>query len=136
MTKGTLLGLCAVLLLLAGCSGNGAESATGSAEVKQITDGSFVSDTASGVALVDFWAPWCKPCLRQAPIVEKIAREFAGRVTVGKLNVDKNQQTARKFGIRSIPTIIIFKDGRKVEQVKGVHAQEQLSALLKKYISR
>ncbi|HML96417.1 MAG TPA: thioredoxin [Thermodesulfobacteriota bacterium] len=69
--------------------------------------------------LVDFWAPWCGPCRAIAPSVEEISASYAGRLKVGKLNVDENQQTTMKFGIRSIPTLIVFKGGQAVEQIIG-----------------
>ncbi len=70
--------------------------------------------------LVDFWAPWCKPCLIAAPVLEKMADQYKGRLKVCKLNVDQGRQTARTYGIRSIPTLIIYKDGKPVDQVVGV----------------
>ncbi|MCC6712782.1 MAG: thioredoxin [Candidatus Dadabacteria bacterium] len=69
--------------------------------------------------LVDFWAPWCGPCRAIAPSIEEISASYAGRLKVGKLNVDENQQTTMKFGIRSIPTLIVFKGGQAVEQIIG-----------------
>ena len=69
--------------------------------------------------LVDFWAPWCGPCRAIATSVEEISASYAGRLKVGKLNVDENQQTTMKFGIRSIPTLIVFKGGQAVEQIIG-----------------
>ena len=70
--------------------------------------------------LVDFWAPWCKPCLIAAPVLEKMAQQYKGKLKVCKLNVDQARQTAMKYGIRSIPTLIIFKDGQPVDQIVGV----------------
>jgi thioredoxin 1 len=70
--------------------------------------------------MVDFWAPWCRPCLIAAPVLEKMAGEFAGRLKVCKLNVDQARSTAMKYGIRSIPTLIIYKDGKVVDQIVGV----------------
>jgi thioredoxin 1 len=75
-------------------------------------------------ALVDFWAEWCGPCKMLGPVVEELAKEYSGRVKVGKVNVDKNQSLAEKYGIRGIPTIILFKDGKIVEQLTGVQSKE------------
>lgn len=72
-----------------------------------------------GVAIVDFWASWCGPCQIIAPIVEQLAQEYEGRVKVAKLDVDANQQTAAKFNVRSIPSVLIFKDGEHVDTVVG-----------------
>ncbi len=85
-----------------------------------VTDATFADFVRSGVALVDFWADWCGPCHMIAPTVEKLAHEYAGRVKVGKLNVDENPRTAASFGVQSIPTLIIFRDGRPVDRIVGV----------------
>lgn len=69
--------------------------------------------------LVDFWAPWCGPCRSFAPVLEEISNEFAGRIKVGKVNVDNNQELARKYGVMSIPTIVMFKNGQVVGQMVG-----------------
>jgi len=90
-------------------------------EVKILTDDTF--DTEIGAAkepmIVDFWAPWCGPCRTVGPIIEQIAAEHAGKVSVGKLNVDDNPVTAGKFGILSIPTIILFTDGKPAKKIVG-----------------
>ena len=86
------------------------------ANVIDLTDTNFGETIGSGITLVDFWAPWCGPCMSQGPIVEKVAKTVGDKATVAKLNVDEGQQSAAQFGIRSIPTIIIFKDGEAVQQ--------------------
>ncbi len=96
--------------------------------VKELTDETFqpTIDGATTPVIVDFWAAWCGPCRTVGPIVEEIAGAHADKVTVGKLNVDDNQATAAKFGIMSIPTLILFKDGKPVKKVIGVRSKGDL----------
>ena len=82
--------------------------------------------------LVDFWAEWCGPCRMIAPTVEALAEDYAGRVTVGKLNVDDNPNTAMQFGIRSIPTLLLFKDGEVVDSIVGLADKNRLQAAIDK----
>ncbi len=84
----------------------------------------------SGIVLVDFWASWCQPCLKVAPILDQIAADYAGKVTVAKLNVDDEEATARRFSIASIPTIAIFQDGRLVNRLVGVRPKQAYQAAL------
>ena len=88
---------------------------------KKVTDQSFSTDVlgSSTPILVDFWAEWCGPCRMIAPALDEIAGELDGKITIAKLNVDENGNTAMKYGVRSIPTLIIFKDGEAVEQITG-----------------
>ena len=81
-------------------------------------------------ALVDFWAEWCQPCKMLAPTIEEIAGEYDGRVFVGKLNVDDNPATATKFGIRGIPTLLLFKDGQVVQQMVGVKSKAEIKKII------
>ena len=84
-----------------------------------LTDANFDNQIAKGLTLVDFWAEWCPPCRAVAPTIEKLGDEFDGQVTVAKVDVDANQQTAMKFRVMSIPTVILFKDGEPVELMVG-----------------
>jgi len=84
--------------------------------------------------LVDFWAAWCGPCRMVAPIVDQIANEFDGRVKVGKVNVDEENELAQKYRIMSIPTLMVFKDGKLVDSVIGARSKEDLSKMLEAHI--
>lgn len=94
----------------------------------------FDEITSKGVVLVDFWATWCGPCKRMAPNVEEIATEYKGKVTVGKVDVDECQELATRFGIMSIPTLIVFKDGEKKEVLVGYRLKMQIAQVLDKYL--
>ena len=89
---------------------------------------------ASGPVLVDFWAEWCAPCRMIAPFVDAVAKEFAGRAVVGKLNVDENEPVATRYAVRSIPTLLIFKGGKVVGQVVGAVPRSKLEDELKKHV--
>ena len=98
------------------------------ADVKTLTDANFDSEIADAALpmIVDFWAPWCGPCRMVGPVVEEIAGDHADKVLVGKVNVDENPATASKFGIMSIPTIILFKDGQAAKKVIGARPKADL----------
>jgi thioredoxin 1 len=87
-----------------------------------------------GVALVDFWAAWCGPCQMIAPHVAQLAQDYEGRVKVAKLDVDNNQKTSMRFNIRSIPSLLVFKDGSLVDTVVGLVAKEQLANAVEKHL--
>ncbi|MBK9291391.1 MAG: thioredoxin [Bacteroidetes bacterium] len=106
------------------------------APVQVLNGSNFDQTIANGLTLVDFWAPWCGPCRVIAPIMGSLASDYQGRVTVGKVNVDENQAIAARFGIRSIPTIILFKDGKVVEQLVGVRPKPALEKLLQKHLAQ
>jgi len=97
-----------------------------------LNDASFDDDVvnASGPVLVDFWAEWCGPCKMIAPILGEIATEYAGKVTIGKLNIDENNATPPKFGIRGIPTLLLFKDGKVAATKVGALSKSQLVEFL------
>ncbi len=103
-------------------------------KVVQLTDDSFESDVlkSSTPVLVDFWASWCAPCKAISPVVDGLADEYEGQVKIGKLNVDENPATPGQFGVRGIPTLILFKDGKVVDQVVGAVPKNQLEGLIKK----
>ena len=86
----------------------------------------FEKSIANGVALVDFWAEWCGPCKMQLPIIEEFSGEMEGKATIGKVNVDEELELAQSFGIQSIPTLILFKDGKPVKKLVGLHSKEAL----------
>lgn len=99
--------------------------------VQVVTDATFEEETKEGVVLVDFWATWCGPCRVQAPILEQLDSEVdEDELRILKMDVDENPQTARNFGIMSIPTLLFKKDGQVVKQVAGVHSKDQIKAIL------
>ncbi len=93
-----------------------------------VTDTSFAADVERSrlPVLVDAWAPWCGPCRTIAPMIDELAAELAGRVRVGKLNVDENPATASRFGLRSIPTLLVFRDGHEVDRLVGAHPKADI----------
>ena len=105
-------------------------------EPVELTDSNFESEVLNSElpCLVDFWAEWCGPCQMVGPIVEEIGKEYAGKLKVGKLNVDQNSQTAVKYGIMSIPTLLVFKNGRLVDQIVGAMPRKMLEPKITCYL--
>ena len=103
-------------------------------KVVHLSDDSFENDALKSATpvLVDFWASWCAPCKAISPLIDALAAEYDGKVKIAKLNVDENPATPGKYGVRGIPTLILFKDGKVVDQVVGAVPKNQLEALLKK----
>jgi thioredoxin 1 len=101
-----------------------------------VTDGNFSDEIekGQGLSLVDFWAAWCGPCRMVAPVVEQLAQQFHGKLKVAKLDVDENQQTAMKYNIRSIPSILFFKDGKHVDTVVGAVPKAYLERKIQEHL--
>ncbi len=102
---------------------------------KVLTDANFEAEVlkADKPVLVDFWAPWCGPCRMMAPVIDELAQELDGRVIVGKMNVDENNQYAQQYGIMSIPTFLVFKGGAVVEQLVGVMDKGEMKTRVEKH---
>ncbi|WP_044893045.1 thioredoxin [Bacillus alveayuensis] len=102
--------------------------------ITNVTDQNFAQETSQGLVLADFWAPWCGPCKMIAPVLEELDQEMGDKVKIVKINVDENQETAGKFGIMSIPTLLVFKNGEVVDKVIGYQPKEALAGVLNKHM--
>ena len=103
-------------------------------KLKTLTDSNFDTEIKNGVVLVDFWAEWCGPCRRIAPIVEELAGQYDGRATVAKMNVDENPSVPGRFMIRGIPTLILFKDGQLADTLVGMAPKEDIARMIDKHL--
>lgn len=101
--------------------------------IVDVNDQNFSQETSEGLVLVDFWAPWCGPCKMIAPVLEELDGDMGDTVKIAKLNVDDNQETAGKYGVMSIPTLLLMKDGNVVDQVVGFQPKEALAELVNKH---
>lgn len=103
--------------------------------ISHVTDQTFQTEVEKeGLVLVDFWAPWCGPCKMLAPVLDELDRTAGDKVTVMKINVDENPETAGKFGVMSIPTMILFKDGAPVDKTVGLKSREALETLVNRHV--
>ena len=102
--------------------------------VKVLNTDSFDSQVNSGVTVIDFWAPWCGPCKMLAPVIEQISDEYSGRLQICKVNVDDNQELAARYGIMSIPSVLVFKNGEVVDKMVGSRPKSQIKEMIDKYI--
>ncbi len=107
-----------------------------SEHIRYVTDDAFTAEVLQSPlpVLVDYWAEWCGPCRMIAPILDEVAQEYAGRLTVAKLNVDENQQTPQKYGVRGIPTLMLFKNGNIEATKVGALSKSQLTAFIDSHL--
>ncbi len=102
--------------------------------IKEVTDAEFSAAIANGLTMVDFWAPWCAPCRMVAPVLEDLQKEMGDSISIIKINVDENPATAQSYGITSIPTLLLFKDGQLVDRAVGAGPKDFYKKRIEKYL--
>ncbi|MFZ4571510.1 MAG: thioredoxin [Bacteroidales bacterium] len=123
---GALAGLVGLLILNTRQKMKSLKDVKESDKIKVLTDQNFQNKIKTGLVLVDFWAAWCMPCKMMIPVLNEVAEEAGDKVTIAKVNVDEQKATAAKFGIRSIPTMILFQNGKEVKRIVGVKTKDYL----------
>lgn len=104
--------------------------------VKDITDSTFDTEIGNGMVLVDFWATWCGPCRTISPMVEELSQDYAGKIQFAKMDVDANQQTAQKFNVTALPTLMLYKGGKPIDKLVGAVPKPHLKSFLEKHITQ
>ncbi len=132
---GILLGLLAAAMYKRFYMIKNLEVAPNSEHLKELTDATFKKTIQKGVSLVDFWAPWCMPCKIQGPVVNEVADLMYEKANICKLNIDENQRTAAELGIKSIPTIVVFKNGKPIKKLVGVKTKSVLVKAVEEVIN-
>ena len=112
-----------------------AEGQTAKDHVRKIDDATFDKTIAAGVVLVDFYAPWCGPCRAMAPMLESAAADLSGKATVAKVNIDENQRLAKRFNVRSIPLLVVFKDGQEMKRLTGYRPKRAIVGAVEHYVN-
>jgi thioredoxin 1 len=102
--------------------------------IPELTEKEFETFRKQGVVLIDFFAEWCMPCMMMSPIMEELSEKFSGKIRIGKVDISENQAIAEKFGVSSIPTFIIFKEGKIVKQFSGLTSSEEFSDILNQFV--
>ncbi|MFZ3588387.1 thioredoxin [Bacillus sp. DJP31] len=102
--------------------------------ISNVNDQNFSTETSEGLVLADFWAPWCGPCKMIAPVLEELDGEMGDKVKIVKLDIDQNQETASKYGVMSIPTLLVMKNGEVVDKVVGFQPKDALAEVLEKHV--
>ena len=102
--------------------------------IPELTNGEFENFSREGLVLIDFFAEWCMPCVMMSPILEDLNEEFDGKIKIGKINVDDNSEISEKFGISSIPTFILLKDGKEIKRINNTLTQDELGEIIRKHL--